>query len=57
MPVPKGSKQEKCTMQRALFREDPEYAKSWVSEHGDFCKGIKMKTTRNLSMNRRRNNK
>jgi hypothetical protein len=40
-------------MQRALFREDPDYAKSWIKEHGDQCKGVKMATTRKIAMNSR----
>lgn len=35
MPVPKGSKEKRCSMQRALFRDDPKYAKKWVRKHGD----------------------
>jgi len=35
MPAPKGSKAERCRMQRALFSSDPEYAKEWVKEFGD----------------------
>lgn len=53
MPIPKGTQAEKCSMQRALFREDPDYAKSWIKEHGDQCKGVKMATTRKIAMNSR----
>ena len=35
MPIPKGSKTERCRMQRALFHNDPVYAKSWVKSHGE----------------------
>lgn len=53
MPRPTGTKKQRCRMQRALFASDPEYAKKWVEEYGDQCKGgismAETKTKRNTS--------
>jgi len=35
MPAPKGTKAQRCAMQRALFNKDPKYAKKWIREFGD----------------------
>jgi hypothetical protein len=45
MPKPKGSKRKRCRMQRALFVDDPIYARKWVAQYGEQCKGVPM--TRN----------
>lgn len=46
MPRPTGTKKQRCAMQRALFASDPEYAKKWVEEYGDQCKGVSMAETK-----------
>jgi len=33
-------------MQRAIFRRDSEYGKTWVEEYGDQCKGVSMAATK-----------
>jgi len=48
MPVPKGSKTKRCSMQRGIFRSDPEYGKKWVEEFGDQCKGVSMAKTKKV---------
>lgn len=54
MPTPKGSKAQRCAMQRALFSKDPKYAKEWVREYGDQCEGISMKATRRVAKDGRK---
>ena len=46
MPKPTGSKAKRCRLQRALFRKNPVYAKEWVQEQGDQCKGVSMAATK-----------
>jgi hypothetical protein len=41
-------------MQRAIFRRDPEYGKTWVEEFGDQCKGVSMAATKKISKNGRK---
>ena len=48
MPVPKGSKAQRCRLQRALFRKNPVYAKEWVDEFGDQCTGVSMAATKKI---------
>ena len=57
MPTPTGTKEEKCRMQRALFKSDPVYAAKWVKEYGDQCAGVSMAATKRISKNGRKSKK